>query len=352
MEKEVVVREDKNKEGDKKKKEQEEKLKEKIALCDLYELTTLNNIGDSHVIKLLEHGIRSLRALAMYPRTRLEDINGLGQKTIDKVLKYAQKKVDEDFESAEEIMEYIQTLPICSTGSENLNGLLGGGIQMGRYYEFFGVSKSGKSGLMHQISMYATQPIEKGGFNGSVAYVDTEQSSSVERLKQMCDEHDDIDWNFVKKHVYFKKARNSDEQLRIITSVIPKWIEERNVKLVIIDSLAGQLRSDYIGRRVKFQRQQQFNIHIHDLMRLIDIYKDVAVIVTNQVSSKPNGDKTEIVHVGGNIVAHSSINRIRFEILHNGEVKKTKAIIEQMTYHSNGLNTEFYITSKGITDKL
>ncbi|MFB6114415.1 MAG: DNA repair and recombination protein RadA, partial [Halodesulfurarchaeum sp.] len=57
-------------------------------------------------------------------------------------------------------------------------------------------------------------------------------------------------------------------------------------------------------------RQQKLNKHLHDLMRVGDLY-NTAVIVTNQVQSNPDaffGDPTK--PIGGNILGHTSTFRL------------------------------------------
>ena len=88
-------------------------------------------------------------------------------------------------------------------------------------------------------------------------------------------------------------------------------MRKKNIKLIIVDSLIGHFRSEYVGRGTLANRQQLINMHLHDLSRLCDIHKELAVCVTNQVSAKPDvfyGNP--LTATGGNIVAHCSTIRI------------------------------------------
>ena len=87
-------------------------------------------------------------------------------------------------------------------------------------------------------------------------------------------------------------------------------IKEKNVGLIIVDSLTSHFRADYSGRGMLADRQQKLNRHLHTLQRIADIY-NLAVVVTNQVMARPDfffGDPT--APIGGHVVAHSSTFRI------------------------------------------
>ena len=82
------------------------------------------------------------------------------------------------------------------------------------------------------------------------------------------------------------------------------------IKLVCVDSLTAHFRAEYVGRGTLASRQQKLNKHLHDLMRINDLY-NVATLVTNQVSSNPDaffGDPTR--PIGGNILGHTSTFRL------------------------------------------
>ena len=82
------------------------------------------------------------------------------------------------------------------------------------------------------------------------------------------------------------------------------------IRLVCVDSLTAHFRAEYVGRGTLASRQQKLNKHLHDLMRINDLY-NVATLVTNQVSSNPDsffGDPTR--PIGGNILGHTSTFRL------------------------------------------
>jgi DNA repair protein RadA len=62
----------------------------------------------------------------------------------------------------------------CSTGCKALDELLLGGIETQAVTEFYGEFGSGKSQICHTLCAIARQPIEIGGLDSGVLYIDTE----------------------------------------------------------------------------------------------------------------------------------------------------------------------------------
>ena len=82
------------------------------------------------------------------------------------------------------------------------------------------------------------------------------------------------------------------------------------IRMLVVDSLTACFRAEYVGRGTLAERQQKLNKHMHDLSRFSDLH-NAAVVVTNQVSAKPDaffGDPTR--PIGGHIVGHTSTFRV------------------------------------------
>ena len=81
---------------------------------------------------------------------------------------------------------------------------------------------------------------------------------------------------------------------------------------MIIDSIMSLHRAEFSGRGTLADRQQRLGKMLNKLRRCADIY-DVAVIITNQVVSYPDGTHPgfdSMKAAGGNIIAHGSTYRI------------------------------------------
>ena len=120
-------------------------------------------------------------------------------------------------------------------------------------------------------------------------------------------------------------------------------IAARNIKLVIVDSLISHFRSEFIGRGNLASRQQLLNAHLHDLLRLTETFPELAVVVTNQVQSKPDcffGDPNRAT--GGNIVEHGATVRV---YLRKG--KKEQRVAKVVDAPNLPENEAIYVITEG-----
>ncbi|MBY9005698.1 MAG: DNA repair and recombination protein RadA [Candidatus Lokiarchaeota archaeon] len=308
-------------------------------------LEELPGIGVATLKKLKDSGILSIRALALYPILKLMADSGLGEKTSSNLIKIAQDVEKMGFKSAEIIWEKRRALKKLTTGSNNLDDLLGGGIEPGSVTEFYGEYRTGKTQVAHQLCVNVQTSYELGGLEGNALYIDTEGTFRPERIINMA-EAKDLDYNKVLQNIVVGRAYNSDHQI-LLTKESSKLIKEKNIKLIVVDSIITHFRSEYIGRGTLSKRQQILNSYIHDLLRLCESYDELAVIFTNQVSSKPDvfyGNP--IIHTGGNIIAHGSTIRI-FLRKGKGEQRVAKVVDAP---HLPEADAIFSITDDGIGD--
>ena len=319
---------------------------EKVLNTELsFELKDLPSVGEATVKKLKDAGILSIRILAMYPLNKLMDEAGIGEKTAVKIIKSAQDIEKMGFKSADEIWEKRRVLNRLTSGSQSLDDLLLGGFEPGAVTELYGEYRTGKTQICHQLCVTVQLPYESGGLEGNALYIDTEGTFRPERLIQMALGRD-LDHNIILKNTILGRAYNSDHQI-LLAKEANKIIKEKNIKLIIVDSLIGHFRSEYVGRGTLATRQQKLNTHIHDLLRLTEVYDELAVLFTNQVSSKPDvfyGNPT--THTGGNIVAHGSTIRIYLR-KGKGEQRVAKVVDAPNIPESDAI---FTITEDGIKD--
>ncbi len=305
----------------------------------------LPGVGEATLKKLIKAGFASLESIAYTPPSIIQAESGLGDKTIAKLIKASMEKLDIGFKSAEDVWEVRKNIARITTGSQELDNLFGGGIETGCVIEFFGEFRTGKTQIAHQLCVNVQLPREDGGLNGNALYIDTEGTFRPERIIQMA-EGLDLDHKKVLKNIVFGRAYNSDHQILLIKEA-SNLIKEKNIKLVIVDSLIGHFRSEYVGRGTLANRQQTINTHLHDLLRLTAIFPELCVIVTNQVQSKPDvfyGNPT--VAAGGNIVAHGSTIRI---YLRKGKGEQRVAKMIDAPHLPEG-EAVFSITENGIID--
>jgi DNA repair protein RadA len=316
----------------------EEKKGKKIMITDL------PGIGPSSAEKLLSGGYDSLEAIAVASPMELVAVAGLGEGTAIKAIKAARDSLEMGFESADLILERRKTINKLSTGSNNLDELLGGGIESQSITEVYGKFASGKSQWCFQLCVMAQLPIEKGGLNGGVLYIDTENSFRPERIAQIA-KHRGLDPEKNMKNIFVARAYNSNHQM-LLADKASEVLKEKNVKLVIVDSLTSQFRSEFIGRGQLSDRQQKLNSHMRLLQKIAELY-NVIVFVTNQVMSRPDilfGDPTDAI--GGNVVKHASKTRI---YLRKGSGSKRIAKLVDSPFLPDG-EAVYNVTENGVID--
>lgn len=69
-----------------------------------------------------------------------------------------------------------------STGSSDLDTLLGGGIETGAITEIFGEFRTGKTQLCHTLCVTCQRPLDQGSAEGRAMYIDTEGTFRPQKL--------------------------------------------------------------------------------------------------------------------------------------------------------------------------
>jgi len=111
-------------------------------------------------------------------------------------------------------------------------------------------------------------------------------------------------------NIQVARAYNSDHQV-LLAEKASEIMNDKDIGLVVVDSLTAHFRAEYTGRGSLAAHQQKLNRHMHTLQRRVGDLHNAAVIVTNQVMSRPDimfGDPTK--PIGGHIVGHHSTFRL------------------------------------------
>ncbi len=303
----------------------------------------LPGVGEATAQKLIEAGYDNLEKIAVASTGELVGV-GIGEATAAKIIQSARDALDIGYETAKDILERRKNIAKLTTGSKNLDQLLGGGLETQAITEAYGRFGSGKTQVGLQLSVNVQLPREEGGLEGTCLFIDTENTFRPERVVQMAEARG-LDPDEVLSNIYVARAFNAEHQM-LLAEKAPKIIEERNVKLVVVDSLTSKFRSEFVGRGTLADRQQKLNRHLHTLQKIADMY-NVVVYVTNQVMANPGlmfGDPT--TPIGGNIVGHQATFRM---YLRKSKEDKRIARLVDSPYLPEG-EAVFRITTKGITD--
>lgn len=272
------------------------------------ELTDLPGIGEATAEKLQASGYADLTSIATANPHELAEVAGIGVEAAKKAIATATESVDVGYETADQVFERRKVIGKIKTGSQALDDLLGGGVETQAITEAFAKFSSGKSQLGFQLCVNAQLPLDKGGLEGKVLFIDSESTFRPERIAQIA-QAQGLDPQEALKNIIVARAENSDHQM-ILAERAEDLIKTQNIKLVIVDSLTSHFRADYVGRGALSDRQQKLNKHIHLLQKLADRY-NIAVYVTNQVMDNPGilfGDPT--TPIGGHVLAHAATYRM------------------------------------------
>ncbi len=308
------------------------------------EVSDLPGVGPAVAAKLKDAHYDSLESIAMAHPIELTEVAGLGDGTAYKIINAAREALEMGFETGIKVLEKRKLIQKVSTGSKELDALLGGGVETQAITECYGRFSSGKSQLAFQLCVNAQKPVEQGGFGGNVMFIDTENTFRPERIQQIA-RAAGMDPDKVLENIQVARSYNSDHQMLLVEKA-DNLINEKNIKLIIIDSLMSAFRADYLGRGTLAPRQQNLNKHLHSLQRLADIH-NIAVYLTNQVMDRPDimfGDPT--APVGGNIVAHQATYRVYLR--RSKETRRIAKLVDSPSLPDG--ECIFTVTENGIGD--
>jgi len=269
----------------------------------------LPGLGPASIEKLELAGYTDLMTLATANVSDLAVLTELSEATIKKVLLLAKQNLDVSFETGEAALERRNKVQRITTGSQELDKLLCGGFETGSISEAFGMYSAGKTCIGHVLAVRCQLPVEKGGLDGECVYIDTENTFRPERIKSIANALK-LDAIPILQGIRVARAFNSSHQMLLAQKVEDLIKRGVNVRLIIVDSLTAHFRAEYVGRGTLADRQQHLNTHMHQLLKVAELY-NICVYVSNQVMARPDtffGDPIEAI--GGNIVSHNSCTRI------------------------------------------
>ena len=207
-----------------------------------------------------------------------------------------------------------------------LNEILKGNIERKTITQIYGPPGVGKT----NIGIISAINFIKKGFK--VVYVDTEGGLSIERIKQISG--NDIE-NILDNLIIYE-PESFEEQ----SAILEKLFFIDNLGLVVVDGISSLYRlelSDNVNENTGLNR-----ILGKQILTLLNIAKkkNVAVLITNQVSDTSNGFKA----TGGKLLEYWSKTIIRMEKLD----KSRELILEKHRYSEEGERIRYKIVKKGI----
>ncbi|MFC3958158.1 DNA repair and recombination protein RadB [Halovivax cerinus] len=225
-----------------------------------------------------------------------------------------------------------------STGCPPVDDLLGGGFERGTVTQLYGPPAAGKTNLA------LSGAVEAAAAGGMAVYVDTE-GLSVERFEQLLDARVDGDADelanaeSIASRIVIEEALDFDEQAEAVRDV--EEFADR-ADLIVLDSATGFYRLERADDAQAGDALRQVTSQVTHLLSLARKH-DVAVVVTNQVFSDPDSDRTR--PLGGNTLEHWTGTIIRIDRFRGGN---RRATLEKHRSKPAGESVQFAITNEGL----
>jgi len=325
-------------------------LTNEITKDERVEISSTDPIYQDLRTKLIKAGFISCRQLALSTITDISQRLKVNMDQAETIAKWATENLESSgvkpasFSSANEIYVVKERELKLSSGCKDFDVLLNGGIELGALTELYGSAGSGKTQMCYSLAVMIQQPVSKGGLEGKVVYIDTENKFSSDRILQIAMSKG-FDPEPILKNIYVVGAVNVIHQERAISDISLLAEKDNKIKLVIVDSIINHYRQEFIGRQNLAERQSRLEKCVRLLRSIAELY-NIAVVLTNQVSSSADYySRNILVSAGGNVIAHASKHKIYLRC--NGQNFVAKVVNSASLPREEVL---FAINDSGVTD--
>ncbi|CAK1593947.1 unnamed protein product [Parnassius mnemosyne] len=212
--------------------------------------------------------------------------------------------------NATELWQKETSLPSIPTFSQKLDYILGSdGIPLGSLTELLGLPGTGKTQMCLQLCAAVQIPKALGGLNAEALFIDTNTNFVLDRFKEIlsacllkCQKLLNLPINAnneeALKKLHYVNAFGL-EKFCALMHQLPKLIEENNIRLIVIDSIAFPFKEGISAK----QRTGLLFRQMAELQRLA-VEKQIAVVLTNEMSTRLGLSSGTVVGSLGDAWAH------------------------------------------------
>ncbi|KAH8107217.1 P-loop containing nucleoside triphosphate hydrolase protein [Cristinia sonorae] len=192
---------------------------------------------------------------------------------------------------------------IFTTGVEDLDTLLGGGIRTGMVWEIVGESAAGKTQLALQTTLFVQLPKGLKGISGSACFLSTSWKLPTTRLMEMIASHPSLSPALCGlQDIDTIKTPTVSILQRVLSHTLPALVETRlqpgttrkPVKLVVIDALTELFRTESRTSSTSLVERSKDITTISSILHTLAAKYQIAFVVLNEVSDVfNNGDDAD-----------------------------------------------------------
>ncbi|KAF5368646.1 hypothetical protein D9758_002304 [Tetrapyrgos nigripes] len=277
-----------------------------------------HGINVQDILKLKSAAINTVSGVNMTTRRQMLKIKGMSEAKVEKIKEAAHKILGSSFSTGIEVQDKRKRVLVISTGSKTVDAILGGGLMSQSISEVYGEFRTGKTQLAHTMSVVAQLPPDLGGASGKVAYIDTEGTFRPDRIRAIA-ERFGVDGNMALENILYARAFNSEHQMELINECSLRFAEDKDFRLLIVDSIMALFRVDFSGRGELGERQQKLAQMLSKLTKLSEEYNADCRAPdepsTIPLAADPGATMTFVAGgalkpIGGHILSHASATRM------------------------------------------
>ncbi|CAI5720117.1 unnamed protein product [Hyaloperonospora brassicae] len=268
------------------------------------------------IVRLKNNGFATVGQLFQVSQRKFLGMKGIDEAKLDKFLQAGKKLMPEKsgFVSANTLYLQSQSKMFITTGSEQFDRILGGGLETMSVTEVHGEFRTGKTQLCHTLCVTAQLPRSQGGGAGKVAFIDTEGTFRPNRVAEIAKERYNLDPQETLDNIVVARAHSHDAQMDFVTELGVYFADpdQGPFRVLIIDSVTALFRTDFSGSGELSERQQRLNQHLVRLVKHAEEF-NIAVLVVNQVMADPGANSmfgSAMKPAGGHVMSHGVHTRV------------------------------------------
>ena len=315
------------------------------------------NITDKDIEKLKLLGINTIQSLHMTSRKSLLNIKGFTEKKVSNIFNEANKvEVFSLFQKGSDLMnQRYNNIRRISTGSRNLDNIIGGGFESNSITELIGEKNVNITDFIHILTVNS----KKQNSNNKIIFFDLENDFNKEKIISLAKEMNINRKNCLGNIILINEVDTFDDLMSKLNE-----ISENNqcseCSLLIIDSLITIFQK--IFKETLIHKSQinnelgnKYDIEsklgkILTILKRISILYNMAIIITRIINNDENMNaQNDLIISDPNIeiiLNYECKTRLKFKKLKNDKIKcivlNSPMISEQ--------DCKFIITEKGIID--